>query len=270
MSETERNVIGSPGIDSRAVLSPRARLAQGVTVGAYAIVGDDVELGEGCLVYPHAVLRGPARLGRDNVLHPFCSIGGDPQDLKYSGEPTTLEIGDHNVFRECVTLSRGTVQGGGFTRVGSDNLFMAYAHIAHDCTIGNHTLFVNSATLAGPRDRRRFRLGRRIFSRASVLPCRTLRLHWRLHGGHAGRPAILAGGERAREPLLRHQCRRPRAPGLRRRAHRSAQARLSLLLSRAKLNTTQAVEQMRATLNGSEDVAELIAFIVSAERGLIK
>ena len=136
-------------VDSRAVISERARLAPGVQVGAYAVVGDDVELGENCVLHPHAVVRGPARYGRENVFHSFCSIGGDPQDLKYHGERTTLEVGDRNAFRESVTVNRGTAKGGGVTRIGSDNLFMTGAHIAHDCTVGNHTIFANAATLAG-------------------------------------------------------------------------------------------------------------------------
>lgn len=127
----------------------RARIGAGVSIGAYAVVGDDVQLGEGCILHPHAVVDGPARLGRSNVLHPFCRIGGEPQDLKYAGERTRLEVGDRNVFRECVTVSRGTVQGGGVTRIGNDNLIMTSAHIAHDCVVGDHTIFANGATLAG-------------------------------------------------------------------------------------------------------------------------
>src|ERR1700685_2606226 len=96
-------------VDPRAVVSERARVAPGVSIGAFAVVGDDVELGEGCVLHPHAVVLGPARLGRGNVLHSFCAVGGNPQDLKYHGESTTLEVGDENVFRENVTVSRGTV-----------------------------------------------------------------------------------------------------------------------------------------------------------------
>ena len=135
--------------DSRAVVSRNARLAAGVQIGAYAVVGDDVELGENCVLHSHAVMYGPARLGSGNSLHPFCTIGGDPQDLKFAGERTLLEVGSRNVFREHVTVSRGTVQGGGVTRIGSDNLFMTGAHVAHDCTVGSHTIFANGATLAG-------------------------------------------------------------------------------------------------------------------------
>src|SRR6266571_5943712 len=149
MSETVHRAAAPLEIDPRAVIAPGARLGAGIRIGAYAVVGDEVELGEECVLHPHAVVNGPARLGRSNVLHPFCRIGGDPQDLKYAGERTRLEAGDRNVFRECVTVSRGTIQGGGLTRIGSDNLFMASAHVAHDCVVGNHTIFANSATLAG-------------------------------------------------------------------------------------------------------------------------
>src|SRR5579862_2936342 len=130
-------------IDPRAIVSARARLGPGVRIGAYAVVGDDVELGEGTVLHPHAMVNGPARLGRANVVHPFCVVGGDPQDLKYRGEPTGLEVGDGNVFREGATVSRGTVQAGGFTRIGSDNFFMTDAHVAHDCMVGSHTIFAN-------------------------------------------------------------------------------------------------------------------------------
>src|SRR5713101_1916043 len=136
-------------IDARAIVSPRARIGQGARIEAFAVVGDDVELGEGCVLENHAVVLGPSRLGRENHLYPFSAIGGDPQDLTYKGERVSLEVGDANELREFVTVNRGTAKGGGVTRVGSHNLVMAYAHIAHDCIIGNHTIFVNGATLAG-------------------------------------------------------------------------------------------------------------------------
>jgi len=136
-------------IHPHAMVSPRARLGTGVGIGAYAVVGDDVELGDACILEHHAVVHGPARLGRKNHLHPFCVIGGDPQDLTYAGERTSLEIGDENIFREFCTVNRGTAKGGGTTRVGNRNLIMSYAHIAHDCQVGHHTIFVNGATLAG-------------------------------------------------------------------------------------------------------------------------
>jgi UDP-N-acetylglucosamine acyltransferase len=136
-------------IDSRAVVHPSAELAPDVEVGPFSVIGPDVTIGEGSWIGPHVVINGPARIGRHNKIFQFASIGEMPQDKKYGGEPTLLEIGDRNVIREFCTLNRGTVQGGGATRIGSDNWIMAYVHIAHDCRIGNHTIFANNASLAG-------------------------------------------------------------------------------------------------------------------------
>ena len=136
-------------IDSRAIVSPKARVAAGVEVGPYTIVGDDVEIGEGTWVGPHAVINGPTTIGRECRIHQFASIGDAPQDKKYRGEPTRLEVGDRNVFREFCTINRGTVGGHGVTRIGDDNLFMAYAHVAHDCVVGNKCVMANYSVLAG-------------------------------------------------------------------------------------------------------------------------
>ncbi len=136
-------------IDPRAVVDPSARLAPGVSVGAYAIIGADVEIGAGTRVGPHVVISGPTVIGEENRFYAFSSIGDDPQDKKYGGERTRLEIGDRNVIREYCTINRGTEQGGGVTRIGDDNWIMAYVHIAHDCLIANHTIFANNASLAG-------------------------------------------------------------------------------------------------------------------------
>lgn len=136
-------------IDSRAVIDPDAILADDVTVAPYAIIGAHVEIGAGTSIGPHTVIRGPTRIGRDNKIYAFASLGDDPQDKKYAGEPTRLEIGDRNVIREYCTINRGTMQDKGVTRVGDDNWIMAYVHIAHDCVIGNHTIFANAASLAG-------------------------------------------------------------------------------------------------------------------------
>ena len=136
-------------IDSRADIHPKAELASDVEVGPFAVIGPDVVIGAGSWIGPHVVINGPTRIGSDNKIFQFSSIGEMPQDKKYGGEPTLLEIGDRNVIREFCTLNRGTVQGGGATRIGSDNWIMAYVHIAHDCQIGNHTIFANNASLAG-------------------------------------------------------------------------------------------------------------------------
>lgn len=136
-------------IDPRAVIDPTAELAEGVSVGPYAVIGPGVQIGSGTWIGPHAVINGPTRIGRDNRIFQFASIGEEPQDKKYKGEPTRLEIGDGNTIREFVTINRGTVQDEGVTRIGDDNWIMANVHIAHDCQIGNHTIFANNASLAG-------------------------------------------------------------------------------------------------------------------------
>ncbi|MDA1108004.1 MAG: acyl-ACP--UDP-N-acetylglucosamine O-acyltransferase [Proteobacteria bacterium] len=136
-------------IDARAVIAQGAKLGPGVSVGPYAIIGAQVEIGAGTWIGPHVVITGRTRIGRDNKIFQFASIGEEPQDKKYAGEDTALEIGDRNVIREYCTISRGTAQGGGITQVGNDNWIMAYVHIAHDCKVGHQTIFANSASLAG-------------------------------------------------------------------------------------------------------------------------
>jgi len=136
-------------IHPTAVIDPKARIGANVTIGPYTIIGADVEIGDGTWIGPHVVIEGPTRIGRDNRIYQFASLGAAPQDKKYKGEPTLLEIGDRNLIRECCTFNRGTVQGGGVTRIGNDNWIMAYCHIAHDCLVGNGTVFANNASLAG-------------------------------------------------------------------------------------------------------------------------
>ncbi len=136
-------------IHSTAVVSPSARLAEGVTVGPYSIVGDHVEVGKGTAIGAHTIIDGHTRIGQQNSIHPFCTLGGPPQDKKYRGEPTRLDIGDRNTIREYCTLNCGTVQDAGMTRIGDDNWIMAYVHVAHDCQVGNNTIFANNAQIAG-------------------------------------------------------------------------------------------------------------------------
>jgi UDP-N-acetylglucosamine acyltransferase len=136
-------------IHPTASIAPDAELADGVEVGAYAVIGAGVVIGANTVVGPHAVVQGPTRIGADNRIFQFASVGSAPQDKKYAGEPTRLEIGDRNLIRECVTLNRGTVQDLGITAIGDDNLFMAYSHVAHDCRIGNKCVLANNATLGG-------------------------------------------------------------------------------------------------------------------------
>ena len=136
-------------IDARAVVSPQAQVAPDVEIGPYSIIGADVSIDSGTWIGPHAVIKGPAKIGKNNKIFQFASIGEDPQDKKYKGERTWLEVGDRNVFREFCTINRGTVLDRGVTRIGNDNLFMSYSHVGHDCTLGDHIVMANVATLAG-------------------------------------------------------------------------------------------------------------------------
>ncbi|MDT8310769.1 MAG: acyl-ACP--UDP-N-acetylglucosamine O-acyltransferase [Methylophaga sp.] len=136
-------------IHPTAIIDPQAILADDVSVGPYCVIGPDVEIGAGCNIASHVVIEGPSRIGKNNRIFQFASIGAEPQDKKYGGEATLLEIGDNNLIRESVTINRGTVQGGGVTRIGNNNWIMAYVHIAHDCIIGSDNIFANNASLAG-------------------------------------------------------------------------------------------------------------------------
>jgi UDP-N-acetylglucosamine acyltransferase len=136
-------------IHPSAIISTKAELDEDVEIGPYCVVGEGVELSSACVLMSHVVIEGPCRIASNNRFHPFSSIGGPPQDKKYRGEPTSLDIGHGNVFREGVTVNRGTAQDKGLTRIGSDNWVMAYVHIAHDCIIGNHCILANSVNLAG-------------------------------------------------------------------------------------------------------------------------
>lgn len=136
-------------IDPRAVISPSAQIAAEVTIGAFSVIGADVVIGARTWIGPHAVVNGPTRIGTDNKIFQFASIGDAPQDKKYNGEPTRLEVGDRNVFREFVSVNRGTTHDQGVTRIGSDNLLMAHAHVAHDCQLGDKIVMANCATLGG-------------------------------------------------------------------------------------------------------------------------
>jgi UDP-N-acetylglucosamine acyltransferase len=136
-------------IDARAIVSPQAQLAQDVSVGPFSIVGPGVQIGPRTVIGPHAVVNGPTTIGADNRIFQFASIGDAPQDKKYQGESTRLEIGDRNVFRESCTINRGTTHDKGVTLIGNDNLFMAFSHVAHDCIVGSNTVFANCASLGG-------------------------------------------------------------------------------------------------------------------------
>jgi UDP-N-acetylglucosamine acyltransferase len=136
-------------IHQTAIIDPSAKIADNAQIGPYSVVGQDVEIGEGTWIGPHVVINGPTKIGRENRIYQFSSIGEITQDLKYNGERTYLEIGDHNIIREFCTINRGSIQDKAITKIGSHNLLMAYVHIAHDCIVGDHVVFSNNASLAG-------------------------------------------------------------------------------------------------------------------------
>jgi len=136
-------------IHATALIDPSAVVGKNVSIGPYSVIGADVEIGDGTVIGPHVVIEGPTRIGCDNRIAQFASLGGDPQDKKFAGERTELVIGDRNLIREFVTINRGTGDGGGVTQIGDDNWLLAYVHVAHDCIVGNHTVFSNYAALAG-------------------------------------------------------------------------------------------------------------------------
>jgi UDP-N-acetylglucosamine acyltransferase len=255
-------------IHAQAVVSPEAKLAEAVQVGAFAVVGPGVELGEGCVLHSHAVVHGPAKFGARNVIHSFCVLGGDPQDYTFSREHVKLEVGDDNIFREHVTVSRGTKKGGGTTRIGSKNFFLAYSHVGHDCQIGDGTLFVNGATLAGHVHVEDYvslgafspvhqfcRLGRYAYIGACTVITQDVM------------PFSLIVTERETK------CFGTNTIGLERKGFSTERIkelqRAFRLLLRSGKNTTQALEEMRK-MASSEDVKELIAFVEKSERGIVK
>lgn len=136
-------------IHELALVDKKAKVGANVQIGPFSVIGPDVEIGEETWIGPHVVIQGPTIIGRENKIYQFASIGEAPQDKKYRGESTRLEIGDRNIFRECSTVHRGTKEGRGLTTIGNDNLFMAYTHVAHDCVIGNEVIFSNNASIAG-------------------------------------------------------------------------------------------------------------------------
>jgi UDP-N-acetylglucosamine acyltransferase len=136
-------------IHKTVIVDPSAIIADDVSIGPYTIIGANVEIGSGCQIESHVVIKGPTKIGKNNHIYQFSSIGEDPQDKKFAGEPTLLEIGDDNLIRESVTINRGTIQGGGITKIGNNNWIMACVHIAHDCIVGSENIFANNTTLAG-------------------------------------------------------------------------------------------------------------------------
>jgi len=256
------------GVHPSALVDPGARLGAGVEIGPFAVIGSDVDLGDRVLVEHHASVLGPSSIGADTHVFPFASIGSAPQDLGYKGEPTRLEIGARNVFREFVTINRGTVKGGGLTRIGSDCFFMAYAHVAHDSTIGNHVIMANCAALAG-----HIRIDDHAILGGLVAVHQWARIgRLAMIGGVSGvaldvPPFCIASGERAKlyglnlVGLKRHGFSEERIADLK---------KVYRLLFRAGLTLKAAMEAVGRELPGCEDAAEMLEFIHTTKRGLTR
>ena len=253
-------------IHPQAIIDPGAKLGKEVHVGPYSVIGRDVEIHDYTWIGPHVVINGPTTIGKNNKIYQFCSIGDAPQHLGYRGEPTRLRIGDRNVIREYCTLNRGTVEGHGITRIGNDNFFMAYVHIAHDCSVGDHTIFANCASLAG-----HVSIGDYAFLGGFSGVHQFCRVGAHCMMGIATitfkdiPPYVLAAGNTATPHGINVR-------GLKRRQF-SATAIEALreaykIIYRSRLPLAEAL----AKLEGSEqqEVAQLIAFIRASERGIIR
>jgi UDP-N-acetylglucosamine acyltransferase len=252
-----------------AIIDPRAKVHPSCKIGAYCVVGPDVEIGEGCSLASHVAIEGPTKIGSYNSFFSFCSIGMAPQDISYAGEPTRLEVGDHNVVREFVTLNRGTAKGGGLTRVGSHTLIMAYTHVAHDCVVGDHVILANAATLGG-----------HVIVEEWAQVGALCPVH---HFVRIGAHAFIGGGTTVTKDVLPFSktvaARDTHAygmnsVGLERRGFSKERIgkihHAYKLLLASKLNTSQAIERMKAEADRGEDVEMLIRFIETSERGVIK
>lgn len=252
-----------------AIIDPRATVPASCIVGPYCVIGADVELGDDCRLVSHVAIEGPTKIGTANSFFPFCAIGMAPQDITYKNEPTRLEIGDHNEIRECVTISRGTIKGGGVTRVGSHTLIMAYTHIGHDSVIGDHCMLINGATLAGHVT---------VEEWAVVGALCPVHQYVRI-GAHS----YIGGGTTITQDVLPFSmtsaARDTHAYGMnkvgleRRGFSKERIAKIHhayKILLASKLNTTQALAKLKSEPDRSEDVEMLIRFIEASERGVIK
>jgi len=256
-------------IHPSAVVAPGVQVPESCTIGPFCFVGEGVEMGEHCELVSHVVLSGPTRLGSHNRIHPFAVVGVGPQDLSYQGEPTRLEIGDHNEIREYVTIHRGTVKGGGLTRVGSYCLLMAYAHIAHDCAIGDHVIMANAATLAGHVTVEEWAV---VGALCPVHQFVRVGAHSYIGGGTTITQNVMPF---AKTSAVRDvHAYGANSVGLERRGFSKERVRaiknaFRVLLA-AKLNTTQALERIEREVEQTEDVKMLVEFIRSSERGILK
>jgi UDP-N-acetylglucosamine acyltransferase len=255
-------------IDPRAIVSPQAKLAADVTVGPFSIIGPDVELGPRTVIGPHVVINGPTRMGADNRVFQFASIGDAPQDKKYNGEPTRLEIGDRNVFRESCTVNRGTMQDKGVTQIGHDNLFMAYSHVAHDCVVGDNIVFANCAALAGHVE-----IGDWVILGGLTAVHQHVKIgaHAFLAGGAVVQrdvpPYVMVAGN----PAVPHMV---NAAGLKRRGFDEEQVRnvrnAYRVLYRSDLKLAEALEKLQPLADTRSEIKAFVDFIRHSTRSLVR
>jgi len=256
-------------IHPTAIVDASAKIPASCRIGPFCIVHAGVELGEECELVSHVVLGGPSRFGSHNKIYPFAALGMDPQDITYGGEPTRLEVGDHNVIREYVTITRGTLKGGGVTRVGSHTLIMAYTHIGHDSAIGDHAMLVNAATLAGHVTVEEWAV---VGALCPVHQYVRIGAHSYIGGGTTITqdvlPYSMTSAERDTHAYMLNKV------GLERRGF--SRERIAALhhafkvLLASKLNTSQAVTRLRSEGANGDDVEALLRFIESSQRGVIK
>ncbi|MBV8403780.1 MAG: acyl-ACP--UDP-N-acetylglucosamine O-acyltransferase [Gammaproteobacteria bacterium] len=255
-------------IDARAIVSPDAQLAPDVSVAPFSIIGAQVRIGPRTIIGPHVVVNGPTKIGSDNHIFQFASIGDAPQDKKYRGEATGLEIGDRNVFRESCTINRGTTHDKGVTRIGSDNLFMAYAHVAHDCVIGDNTVFANSVALGGHVEVGDWAI---LGGLVAVHQFTKIGAHAFLGGGailsRDVPPYVMVAGN----PAVPHGV---NAEGLRRRGFSDEQIRhireAYRLLYRSELKLTEALERLAPLAEQQPEIRTFVEFINRSTRSLVR
>lgn len=252
-----------------SIIHPTARVPESSKIGPYCVIGPGVELGDRCHLVSHVAVDGPTRIGDQNEIFPFAAIGMAPQDVNYNGEPTRLEIGDHNEIREYVTINRGTVKGGGITRVGSHILIMAYTHIGHDCVIGDHSMLVNGATLGGHVTVEEWAV---VGALCPVHQFVRIGAHSYIGGGTTITqdvlPFSMTSAARETHAYLLNKVGMQRRGFSKERITKIHHAYKILLAS--KLNTSQALEKLKSESDRGEDVDMLIRFIEASERGIIK
>jgi UDP-N-acetylglucosamine acyltransferase len=252
-----------------AIIDPGAKIASSCQIGPYCVIGAGVDMSERCRLISHVAIEGPTKIGSDNVFFPFAAIGMAPQDVTYKGEATRLEIGNHNEIRECVTINRGTLKGGGVTKIGSHILIMAYTHVGHDSVIGDHAMLVNGATIAGHVTVEEWAV---VGALCPVHQFVRIGAHSYIGGGTTITqdvlPFSMTSAARDTHAYLMNKVGLERRGFSKERIAKIHHAYKILLSS--KMNTSQALEKLKAEADRGEDVDMLIRFIETAERGIIK